>query len=323
VAAMDGISVPSFHRSKKAFIRAAFSSHSLSGITGAVANKSIIAGFRYTEQVWREVAKIGDVSDLKTHTRYRLNGDYEFDEIPAGGPITHGTMSEESYTVKAKTYAKMGGIDRTDIINDDKGALTERPFFLGRGAGVKLNKIFWTAFFNPSGTFFTTSDTTGLKINQIANVLGVAGLQAAEEKYSMQTDANGELIGIDPNIILVPPALIHTARQLYESMDFNETTTADTPKGKKNTYAGMYRPVKSRYLQLSDYGNSSTAWYLLGDPALLPVWEVAFLDGQDTPIIEESDVDFQYLGIQFRGYFDFGIGQRDPRGILKSTGAGS
>jgi hypothetical protein len=45
--------------------------------------------------------------------------------------------------------------------------------------------------------------------------------------------------------------------------------------------------------------------------------EVAFLGGQDRPTVERADADFNNLGIQFRGYIDFGVKEQDWRGVLK------
>ena len=39
----------------------------------------------------------------------------------------------------------------------------------------------------------------------------------------------------------------------------------------------------------------------------MPVIEVAFLNGKQQPTVERADADFNTLGIQFRGYFDFGV----------------
>jgi hypothetical protein len=77
----------------------------------------------------------------------------------------------------------------------------------------------------------------------------------------------------------------------------------------------------SRYLSNSYYtGASSKAWYLLADPNDLPVIEVAFLNGQESPTIETADADFSVLGIQMRGFHDFGVSLQDPRGGCKSKG---
>jgi hypothetical protein len=49
--------------------------------------------------------------------------------------------------------------------------------------------------------------------------------------------------------------------------------------------------------------------------------EVVFLDGQETPTIEEAEADFDTLGIQFRGFHDFGVSKHEYRAGVKSKGA--
>jgi hypothetical protein len=61
--------------------------------------------------------------------------------------------ANESYTNKADTYGLMLSIDRRDIINDDLGAITTVPRKLGRGSGLKINDVFWTAFMNNAAFF--------------------------------------------------------------------------------------------------------------------------------------------------------------------------
>ena len=75
------------------------------------------------------------------------------------------------------------------------------------------------------------------------------------------------------------------------------------------------------YLANAQYpGNSSKASYLLAEPVDLPVIEVAFLNGQESPTIETAEADFNQLGIKMRGYHDFGCAMQDPRGGVKSKG---
>jgi hypothetical protein len=98
-------------------------------------------------------------------------------------------------------------------------------------------------------------------------------------------------------------------------------TTASTKYPTSNPHVGKFRTEVSRYLANSTYtGNSSKAWYLLADPGDLPVIEAAFLNGQESPTIETAEADFSVLGIQMRGYHDFGIALQDPRGGVKSKG---
>jgi len=108
---------------------------------------------------------------------------------------------------------------------------------------------------------------------------------------------------------------------LMNSLILNETTTANKPKPVNNPHVGKYDVVSSVYLSNSSFtGNSSKAWYLLADPNRLPAVEVAFLNGVDRPTVEKTDADFNTLGIQFRGYIDFGVREQDYRAALKMKG---
>ena len=49
--------------------------------------------------------------------------------------------------------------------------------------------------------------------------------------------------------------------------------------------------------------------------------EVCFLNGQQNPTVETADADFNTLGIQMRGYHDFGVSKQDYRAAVKSKGA--
>jgi len=50
------------------------------------------------------------------------------------------------------------------------------------------------------------------------------------------------------------------------------------------------------------------------------VIEVAFLNGKQQPTVEQADADFRMLGVQFRGYFDFGVALQDYRAGVKMLG---
>ncbi len=111
-------------------------------------------------------------------------------------------------------------------------------------------------------------------------------------------DSDGKPIGIMPAILLVPTALSAMATQLYKSVELRDTT-ASTKYPIANPHQGKFRTEVSRYLTNSHYtGYSSKAWYLLADPGDLPVIEVAFLNGQESPTIETAEADFSVLGIK-------------------------
>jgi len=226
-------------------------------------------------------------------------------------------LGNETYTNRADTYGLMLGVDRRDIINDDLGAITTVPRKLGRGSGLKINDVFWALFLN-NAAFFTVGNKNYLA--GVDTAMTIDGLTKSEAAFMDQVDSDGKPIGVMPAIALVPTALSAMGTQLWRSLEIRDTTS-NTKYPIANPHQGKFRVEVSRYLANVKYpGYSAKAWYLLSDPADLPVIEVAFLNGQESPTIETAQADFEVLGIQLRGYHDFGVGLQDPRGGVRSKG---
>jgi hypothetical protein len=298
-------------------LNAAYSQMDVSGILSNIANKSLRAGFDNVEQAWRSICSTRPVNDFKTQTAYRMTGAFQFDKIAPNGEIPHADAGEESYTNKADTYAKMFVVGRTDLINDDLGALTAIPRKIGRGGALKLNDVFWTTFCTNSA-FFTAARAN--YFDGAATNLQLSSLKTAHQMFLDMTDADGKPLGAMPKVLLVPSALYVTAAEMMKSAELRDTT-ANTKQPVANVFNNMFSVVTSAYLGHASYGNSSTAWYLLADPNDMSTIEVVFLNGNETPIIESADADFNTLGIQFRGYFDFGVALNEYRAGVKSKGA--
>lgn len=298
-------------------IEAGFSTIDIGGLLSNVANKFLLDGFFSVERTWRNVCAVRNVSDFKTVTSYRLVGNDQYEQVPAGGELKHGTLGNETYSNKADTHGLMLSIDRRDIINDDLGAITTVPRKLGRGSGLKINDVFWTIFLN-NVAFFAAGNNNF--ISGVGTALGIDGLTAGEVAFLDQVDGDGKPIGIMPAILLVPTALSAIGSQLFKSMELRDnTSTAKYPI--TNPHQGKFRVEVSRYLGNAKYpGFSAKAWYLLAEPTDLPVIEVAFLNGQESPTIETAEADFNVLGVQMRGYHDFGVALQDPRGGVKAKG---
>jgi hypothetical protein len=108
-------------------LQAAFSTIDIGGILSNVANKFLLEGFFSVERTWRNITSVRNVSDFKTVTSYRLVGKDQYEKVAPGGELKHGTLGEQAYTNKADTYGLLLSIDRRDIINDDRGAITAVP----------------------------------------------------------------------------------------------------------------------------------------------------------------------------------------------------
>ena len=289
---------------------------SVTGILSNTANKFLREAFMYVEQSWREICAIRSVSDFKQITTYSMTGDNQYIKLAAGGQIAHGTLGDEEYTNQADTYARILGIDRRDIINDDLGAFSGVSRRLGRGGALKVNDVFWTELLDEvSGTFWTAArgnfdDGTDTDFDE-------DGLKAADILWSAKTDPDGKPLGLRAAIILMPPTLRIAALRLMNS---TQLLTADD-QGATNPWQGLYKVVSSVYLENTTYTAASTkAWYMIADPNDMVLIEGVFLNGQEMPTVETVELDADRLGVAMRAYHDFGFNKQEYRAALKLKG---
>lgn len=293
-----------------------FSTIDISTILSNVANKFLREGFNAIDSTCMRISAIRPVNDFKTVTTVSLTGDLQYDKLGASGEIKSGTLGEETYSNKADTYARMLAITRQDIINDDLGALTAVPRRLGRGAALKLNDIFWSEFLNNS-SFFSSGNNN---VNTGVANMTVGGLTATETIFMNQTDPDGKPLGSLPAILVVPTALKVPANTLMRSERLITGATSVT-QGDANPYAGRFRVESSPYMSNASYtGHSAAAYYMIADPAEMPVIEIAALNGRVEPVVETADADFNVLGVQMRGYSDVGVKKQEHRAGVRADG---
>ena len=309
-------------RNRNDMIRAAFSTANIANIVSGVQNKILLDQWARLPMTWPTLCKKIAAADFKQSKAVRLVGrDAMLDEIGAAGEIKHGHLQDSAATYQISTYARMYAVTRQDIINDDLGALDELPRIIARGAGLKMESVFWSLVLGNADDFF--GETNG---NLLSDVLDLTGLGAAVAVMRNLVDADGEPVLVEPRTLVVPPALETTADQLFASTNVVMAGTGEavTTAPSASPFAGKYKPQTSPYISNSKYtGNSDTQWYLFADPNAGPAaFLAAFLDGVQAPTIEQSDTDFNTLGVQYRGFLDFGFAQCDSQGAVKSTGLG-
>lgn len=246
-------------------------------------------------------------------------GDLTFLEIANSGTIKHGTLGEVPSTNQVDPFGRMLGLDNRDLVNDAPGALGVAGKRLGRGGALGLSKAFWKEFMNNS-SFFTSGN--GNATSGGTTALSVGGLKQAETAFALLKNPDGELMGGKAALLVVPTALRTDAAQLMTSARLYGTTTADKPQGDADPFADRHEVADTGYPQDTPItGNSATAYCLLASPNAGPVIEVAFLNGQRVPLIEAADTDFNQLGIQFRGTWNFGVAKQECRGGVRAAGA--
>jgi hypothetical protein len=296
-----------------------FSTVSLSGILSNVANKSLLASFLAVDDTLGRISSSADAPDFKQMSSYRMTGLGEFTQLPPDGEIKHIRPSEETFTNQVDTYAAMISLTRTTMINDDLNAFLLIPRTIGRKSAIKLQKVGFTEFLD-NATFFAAGNSNYFE--GAATNLQISSLTTALKLFREQTDANGDPISVNPGILLVPPALEVTAMDIFQETRVNETTTANKKSPANNPHVGNYTPVVSPWIGAgqSISGSSDLAWYLLSDTLDISCLEVIYLGGRRAPVLESAESSFNTLGMQFRGYFDFGVSKMETRAGVKSKG---
>ena len=291
-------------------IKASFSTVNLPGILSNAINKRIKAGWDYAEDSWRKIADITSVSDYKQFSTYVLNSKGDYEEVANGGTIPTGELAETGYSNQLKRYGLMFSIDEMDIINDDLNAINQRAFQFGRKASLKLNKVFWTLFMADTDFFKAANNNivTG------AGALNADSLAKLVKAFRKQTDVNGDILGYEPRILLVPVALEVEAQKLYSDAEIRDTTASKSYLT-GNPWRGKFNPVASAYLTSDD------DYYLLADPTIAATMQVAFLNGQQAPVVESNPTNFDTFGISYRGKFSFGVAFMDTKAGIKGVKA--
>ena len=296
-----------------------FSTISLAGILSNVANKAMLAAYEAVESVVPLICSETDINDFKEVIRYRMTGNGVFEKVGPDGELKHATLSEESYKNRVETYGRIISLTRQMIINDDLGAFLQIPRIIGRMSALKREEAVFELLLSNPNSFFSAAHKNYLTGADTA--LSINALTLAEQAFLDQVDADGKPILLSPAILLVPTSLKVVAQQLMTETRVNETTAQGKPSPASNPHAGKWKPVASPYLNAQGLtGSSSKAWYLFANPADVAAIEVAYLRGRRVPTIESGETSFNTLGMQWRGYFDFGVAMQDYRAAVKMKG---
>lgn len=304
-----------------------FTTISLSGILGNVANKQLLASFEAVETVHQYLTQPVSHSDFKVHTRYRLDATGGFKKVGADGELKHGGLEESPYTAQLDTYGMIIALTRRHMYNDDLGAFLQIPTLIGRLSALAMEEAFFVLLLANTGSFFGTGNKNYFEGADSA--LSIDAISTGRQKFVDQVDVNSKPIGVFPRILLVGSNQQTLAEELFSEDRVDVTTTANKRAFASNPHRGLYKPYVSPYVNNTGIkatggeaisGQTSTGWWMFADPMTRAAFVCATLNGRRAPIIESDDTEFSTLGMQWRGYHDFGMGQNEHEAAVHSKG---
>lgn len=285
-----------------------------------VLHKTLQAAYMASPDTWSRFCAIGSVSDFRPHKRYRVGSIGNLDTLNELGEFkTKAIPDGESDSITASTRGNIINISRQAIINDDLGAFTNLASSLGRAARRTIEAAVYARLAENSGAGPTLEDglalfhaTHGNLISAGAGAPSVAQFDSMRVLMTQQRDVGGnDYLDLRPAIWLGPVGLGGEARVVNGS-------EYDPDSNNKLQRANKVRGLVADIVDSPRL--SGTAHYMFADPADAPAFEVAFLDGNDTPYLE-NETGFTVDGTSWKVRLDFGVGVRDYRGAVKNNGA--
>ncbi|HCO7575024.1 Clp protease ClpP [Escherichia fergusonii] len=272
-----------------------------------VAHKAALQGWGSASETFDQWTRKGTLSDFKTAHRVGLEAFPTLRQVQPGAEYKYVTLKDRGEPIALATYGELFSIDRQTIINDDLDMLTRIPMAMGAAARTTVGDLVWAVLTsNPK-----MSDGKPLfhadHGNLVTADLSIEGLDAGRKAMLLQKSGSRRL-NIRPAFMLTPVAIESRASQLIKS--------ASVPGADANS--GIVNPIQNFATVLSEArldDSSPTDYYLVAAQGRDTI-EVAYLDGIDTPYLEQQQ-GFTVDGAAFKVRIDAGVAPLDWRGMVK------
>jgi ATP-dependent Clp endopeptidase proteolytic subunit ClpP len=301
---------------RMAIVGAAFthSSSDFPGLLSDTARKSALKGYEEAAEVIEQFTRPVSVPDFKPTNLAGLGAFSDLLVVPEGSEFKYGTFSEQSQMMKLVTFGRLFSVTRQAMINDDLSVFTEVPRKMGQAAKRTVaSAVFALINSNP-----LLPDGFALFSAEHGNLLPGAAISTTSvdvmrQSFALQKDKDGNLIRVPLKTLLTPVALGGLARTVKTSQfEVSGAKNLTTPNIVKDTF------------DVVDDGRmdaaSAAAWYGIADPNVVDGIVIGYLDGNQTPYLEEEQ-GFTVDGVAWKVRLDAAPAIADFRGLRKNPGA--
>lgn len=281
-------------------------------ILANIMGKAALQGWEESDETYPLWTRKGVLTDFKATKRVGTGVFAALPTVAEGENYSYGTIGDRGENITLATYGKMLRITRQAIINDDLSLLGSLPLKMGRAAKRTIGNLVYAILTGSP----VMSDGVALFNATHGNLAGTAAapavtsLAAGRTAMRVQSD-QGSALNIAPKYFIAPAALEVAVSQLLQS--------AYDPSANKgmvsNPVAGMAELIVDARLDAA----SATSWYLAADPSTYDTIEVAFLDGNDTPYLEQMN-SWSADGVEMKVRIDAAAVPLDWRTLYKNVG---
>lgn len=294
------------------------------GILANVVNKVLRGTFELTPETYSQWTNRGTLGDYKVASRVQLGHAPRLLQVREGAEYTYATVGEQNEPIVLAKYGRIVSFTREAMINDDLDAFSRLPRQYGAAARQLIADLVYlhltgnTLMSDGLGIFHATHANLVTGVGNSLAAAGVAALSNLRTLASLQTSIPTGLAGtgneayfmaVQIQHLRVPPQLQTAAEQLT-------TLIQAQTVGNVNPFQGEFRSVMAEP-RLS--ASSALAFYGMADPSMLDTVEVAFLQGEDGPMVE-SRIGFERDGMDVKVRLDVATAPTDFRGLYKNEG---
>jgi hypothetical protein len=261
----------------------------------------------------KQISRESSAKDFRAKSLLRLGEAPALLKVNEHGEVKSGTMASASASYSLETFARIFGLTRQAIINDDLSAFDLVRKYGRAAAEMEATQIASKLTSNPQladGVALFHASHGNLAAS--GGAISVTTLGEAVRAMRTQKGLDGSTpLNVVPRFLVVPAALEIVALQI--TAEIAAAAVADV-----NPFGGSLRLAVVVDPRLD--AASATAWYVAADPAHTPTIEHAYLDGQTGPeVIEEEG--FTTEGTRWKVREDFGCGVVDHVGLYKNPGS--
>lgn len=295
------------------------SSSDFSILLESAMHKSLLGAYAVQPNTWSRFCGRKPVSDFRDHGFYRNGSFGTLDQIGESGEVhTKSIPDGEKVSLSVNSYGNRIGLTRKAMVNDDMGAFNDLAARFGATAMDSIESAVYALLALNAGLGPTQTDSqpffNDANRKNVASTaaISVEAIDADAVKMAYQLDPSGnKKLDLRPTVLLVPRGIEGTARVINDSQYDTVASKLQVP----NKVRGMFRDI----IGSAQLAAGTTRRYLFADPALYPALVVAFLEGQESPVLESQD-GWEVDGMEWRVLFDFGVKAFDPRATVTNAG---
>lgn len=280
-----------------------------------VANKSMMKGYEEAGETFQLWTSKGSLPDFKAAMRVDLNTFPTLLKVAEGAEYKYATIGDRGEQVQLATYGRLFSITRQVVINDDLDAMVKLPRLMGRAAIRTVGDLVYAILTsNPlMSDGVALFHATHANLAAAGSVISTGSVDAQQVLMATQKDG-AAVLNIQLAHLLVPVAL----RGLANTVRNSEYEVGASSKN--NTTPNFVRETFDVIAEPRLDAASATAWYGVANSATTDTIEVSYLDGNETPTLEQQ-AGWSVDGTEFKVRMDAGVKALSFRGLSKNPGA--